>query len=112
MNPTSYTLPAIKNIDMTNTIDNTLLVSSPLYNQNEFSISWARVTDAMNLIVTYLKTMINELYTANASNAGALTFNDNLDLWTGTATLIAADCYIEKYGNNYLYTFTLRFKLN
>jgi hypothetical protein len=112
INPTSYTLPAVKNISLGYSVDGTLLGSSPLLNQNEFSLSFDNVTEDMNSIVSYLKTMIVGSITNNRSNVGLKAFSDNIGLWSGNATLIKASCFIRKYGNEYVYNFTLTFRLN
>ncbi len=112
INPTSYTIPTVKNISLGYAVDGTLLGSSPLLNQNEFTIGFENVTDSMNGIVSYIKDFIADCTTDNRNGQGLKYFTDNIGLWSGYATLIRASCSIRKYGYEYLYTFTLTFKLN
>jgi len=112
MNPTSYSVPAVKPISLGYSVDGTLIGSTPLYNKNELTVSFENVTDDMNGIVSFIKSMIAQCIIDNRNNQGMKTFSDNIGIWSGNATLMSASCNINKIGDNYAYTFVLTFKLN
>jgi hypothetical protein len=112
LNPQSYVVPPIKTIDIGFAVDGTLLLSSPLLNQNEFTLNWTDVIDDFNGIVVDLKNFIANRITENVTCTGSHTFNDGLGLFSGTATLIRANCSVTKKGGAYCYNFALTFKLH
>ena len=110
LNPTNYQVPAVKEIDVAYAIDDSLLTGNPLYNQNEFSLTWSGVINDFNGIVVYLKNFIKNEYVRNRKDDGPKMFSDGVGLFRGLATLVGANCSIRKSGGAIVYDFVLVFR--
>ena len=112
MNPTSYSHPGAKPMDISYAIDGSLIVGTALYNQNEITLTWDNVINDINGIVFYLKNFIRKEAERNENNKGPLMFNDHMGIYHGYATLIKSTMSTKKIGPAIAYTFTLTFRLN
>lgn len=130
MNPSGFIVPASKTTDHSYSIDGTMIVSSPLYNENEFSIEWDRVTRTndsdttggnMNDIVDFVIGLAAEAEESNRNqvdelNGGSVNmyreFYDGTGTISGLAMITGLEVSVKREGRGaQLYTLRLNFKL-
>ena len=112
MNPTSYSVPAIKKTTQKFTIMGTNVITSSLYNDNEMVLTWQGVTDDMNSIVTQLSNIIEYARFLNQTNNGSLFFNDGINIFSGYVTLRNASAIADGHQGTDRYNISLTFMLS
>ena len=112
LNPTTYGVPAIKDVNIGYGLDGTMTANTGLYNQAEFTLTWENVINDINGIVVYLKNFIRTESERVANGGGPRFFNDGVGVYRGYATLVGATIGMHKAGPSVGYTISITFRLH